>query len=181
MNYIHRFRDVFIIILFLLGVPTSQHRFMIHPPPMGGELNKYTTRNYDLDVPMTQWPGDFPCKGALEKGVGQPVLSYKPGKTYQMKMQAQGANHDGGSCQISLSFDKGGSWKVIKSILGNCPRNPAIDFDATSFTIPHDTPEGEAYFAWTWFNNEGNREMYMNCAHITVANTATKRSYHPEF
>ncbi|KAJ5774989.1 hypothetical protein N7457_009885 [Penicillium paradoxum] len=29
-------------------------------------------------------------------------------------------------------------------------------------------PPGEALFAWTWFNRVGNREMYMNCAMVTI-------------
>jgi hypothetical protein len=30
-------------------------------------------------------------------------------------------NHSGGSCQISLSYDNGMTFKVIKPIMGNCP------------------------------------------------------------
>jgi hypothetical protein len=36
------------------------------------------------------------------------------------------------------------------------------------FTVPADAPAGEALFAWTWFNQVGNREMYMNCATVTI-------------
>ena len=54
--------------------------------------------------------------------------------------------------------------------------------------LPSEAPSGEALFAWTWFNNAGtspcryelpmltlmippgNREMYMNCAAVTVTN-----------
>lgn len=34
--------------------------------------------------------------------------------------------------------------------------------------IPSSAPSGEALFGWTWFNTAGNREMYMNCAVVTV-------------
>lgn len=29
-----------------------------------------------------------------------------------------------------------------------------------SFAIPKEAPGGEAVFAWSWFNRQGNREMY---------------------
>jgi hypothetical protein len=46
---------------------------------------------------------------------------------------------------------------------GGCPLESTYDFD-----IPNDVANGDALFAWTWFNYEGNREMYMNCADVTV-------------
>lgn len=36
------------------------------------------------------------------------------------------------------------------------------------FDMPNDVANGDALFAWTWFNYEGNREMYMNCADVTI-------------
>jgi len=71
-----------------------------------------------------------------------------------------------------LSFDGGKSFKVIKSIEGGCV-NPSQDgpqgFD---FTVPKDAKNGNAIFAWSWFNHTGNREMYMNCAAVTITNGA---------
>lgn len=41
------------------------------------------------------------------------------------------------------------------------------------FTVPKSAPAGEAIFSWTWFNKfGGRREMYMNCAHVNIDNTA---------
>jgi hypothetical protein len=58
------------------------------------------------------------------------------------------ATHNGGSCQISLSFDGGSSWQVIKSFIGGCVRpDPGADQEF-SFTIPKGTPSGDALFAW---------------------------------
>jgi hypothetical protein len=34
--------------------------------------------------------------------------------------------------------------------------------------IPKEVPPGTYLFAWAWWNKVGNREMYMNCAPITV-------------
>ena len=45
------------------------------------------------------------------------------------------------------------------------------------FTIPSFAPSGNALFAWTWFNEIGNREMYMSCAQVQiVGSSATRRS-----
>lgn len=82
---------------------------------------------------------------------------------------SSGATHKGGSCQLSLSYDNGGSFQVIKSMMGGCPLTSSY-----SFNIPSDAPSGKALFAWTWFNLEGNREMYMNCAMVEISGGATK-------
>ncbi|KAB8269467.1 hypothetical protein BDV30DRAFT_242391 [Aspergillus minisclerotigenes] len=73
------------------------------------------------------------------------------------------AVHGGGSCQLALTYNRGQSFKVLKSIEGGCGVNKKWTFD-----IPKDAPSGEALFAWTWFNKVGNREMYMNCAMVTI-------------
>jgi len=70
----------------------------------------------------------------------------------------------GGSCQASLSEDNGKSFRVMKSYIGGCP----VPNKAFTFTVPKETMSGPAVFAWTWFNNQGNREMYMNCASVTI-------------
>ncbi|KAE8377797.1 hypothetical protein BDV26DRAFT_292901 [Aspergillus bertholletiae] len=37
-----------------------------------------------------------------------------------------------------------------------------------SFDIPEGVELGKYTLSWTWFNRIGNREMYMNCAPITI-------------
>ena len=54
------------------------------------------------------------------------------------------ANHNGGSCQASLSYDSGSTWTVIKSWVGGCP----ILGQNYQFTIPASAPGGRAIFAW---------------------------------
>ena len=51
--------------------------------------------------------------------------------------------------------------------MGGCPLAKRYDF-----TIPSNVPNGNALFAWSWFNLVGNREMYMNCAHVTISGGA---------
>lgn len=85
------------------------------------------------------------------------------------------ASHGGGTCQIAVTLDKKPTvdsvFKIIKVYEGGCPTaqngNDGSDggFD---FTIPTGFPSGQASLAWVWYNKIGNREVYMNCAPITV-------------
>lgn len=89
------------------------------------------------------------------------------------------------------------AWKVIYSIEEGCPTNSPLNLDGQftgpkgsytgsypctddrtngydcvnqfNFTIPEGLQNGQATLAWTWFNNVGNREMYMNCAAIDIS------------
>lgn len=48
-------------------------------------------------------------------------------------------------------------------MMGGCPIDMSYDFP-----IPGSVPSGDALLAWSWFNLVGNREMYMNCAPVTI-------------
>lgn len=55
---------------------------------------------------------------------------------------------------------------MLHSYVGGCPGSQG---ETLAFHLPGDVPSAEAaLFAWTWFNNLGNREMYMNCAVVRV-------------
>ena len=112
----------------------------------------------------------FPCKGYqsdLGTAAGKSVADWAAGGSYNFTT-AGSAVHGGGSCQVALSYDKGASFKVIKSFIGGCP---AVG-KAFDFAVPSDAPTGDAMFAWTWQNNIGNREYYMNCAAVTITAAA---------
>jgi len=57
--------------------------------------------------------------------------------------------HGGGSCQFSMSFDKGVNFRVIKSIEGECPMQKRY-----SFTVPTELGGGSrrttGLFTWAW-------------------------------
>jgi hypothetical protein len=147
---------------------SSAHMEMKDPPPFRSKFNKFTTDvDYSMTSPLAASGADFPCKG-YHKLVGTPqaqsVVTWTPGQTYKMTITG-GTPHNGGSCQASLSFDGGSTWKVIHSYVGNCPVMGESGYD---FVVPTDTPAGNALFAWSWFNQVGNREMYMNCASVTI-------------
>ncbi|RDL36364.1 uncharacterized protein BP5553_05716 [Venustampulla echinocandica] len=160
----------------------SSHMIMNTPIPFGkSSLN---------NSPLLADGSDFPCK--QRGGVYEPEGASNPmpiGSTQPLKFTGS-ATHGGGSCQISVTYDakpnKNSVWKVIHSIQGGCPAqgvegNTGNDANAASpstysFKVPSALPVGEAVLAWTWFNKVGNREMYMNCAPITISGGSAKRS-----
>ena len=147
----------------------AAHMEIKQPAPFRSKFNEFTTDiDYSMTSPLEASGSNFPCKGYHDlfgTPQGQSVVTYTPGETYQVVVTG-GTIHNGGSCQVSLSFDRGNSWTVIHSYIGNCPS--ATGDTSYDFVIPSDTPQGEAIFAWSWFNNLGNREMYMNCASVTI-------------
>jgi hypothetical protein len=89
------------------------------------------------------------------------------------------------------------NWYVIYSIESGCPTNTLLNLDGSyqgpdgtytgsfdctdpktngvdcvnqfNFTIPKGVKDGHAIMAWTWFNNVGNRELYMNCINTQLS------------
>jgi hypothetical protein len=116
--------------------------------------NNYSIIDYSMTSPLNSDGSNFPCKGYQNDRPIQTTAMYSAGSTYNMTLEGS-AMHDGGSCQISLSYDNGATFKVIKSMIGGCPLTTTYDF-----TIPIYAPAGTALLGWTWQNYEGNREFY---------------------
>ncbi|KFA69464.1 hypothetical protein S40285_04633 [Stachybotrys chlorohalonatus IBT 40285] len=158
-----------ILVAAVLGLASvaQAHMEMVWPPPFRSRYNRFTTDiDYSMTNPLSQTGSDFPCKGyhsLLGTGQGQSVVTWQPGQSYNWTLTGS-ATHNGGSCQVSLSYDRGSTWTVLHSYIGQCPLSPTW-----RFTLPNDTPAGSALFAFSWNNNLGNRELYMNCAHVTIA------------
>ena len=152
---------------------SSCHMEMSWPYPIRSKYNpanSYETIDYSMTSPLNADGSNFPCKGYQNDRPIQSTITYMTGSTYNMTL-AGSATHGGGSCQLSLSYDNGATFRVIKSMIGGCPLTSTYDF-----TIPTYAPPGTALFAWTWQNFEGNREFYMNCAEVNiVAATASRR------
>lgn len=178
-----RFTTRVIASMGLVSLATA-HIKMTTPRP-------FDAANLD-NAPLLPDGSNFPCKNA----------NYASGSPTEMGLGSSqplafmgSAVHGGGSCQISITYDnppnKQSKWKVIHSIEGGCPMgNVDGNFgddanqpvpDKFQFQIPTGLPTGNAVLAWTWFNRIGNREMYMNCAPITISGGAAKRSAEEEF
>lgn len=163
---------------------TAAHQEMSWPYPLRSPFdpkNNWTNIDYSMTNPLyadgkpsspsqqllytsTNSPGsNFPCKGYQLNTPWRTAAEYTAGGTYNMTLYGS-ATHGGGSCQLSLSYDNGGSFHVIESMEGGCPLTSRYDF-----VIPSDAANGRALFAWSWFNLIGNREMYMNCADVVIS------------
>ncbi|KAF8448460.1 hypothetical protein BGX38DRAFT_1093005 [Terfezia claveryi] len=154
--------------LFLCVIDSALgHVQMQKPYPLRSQYNSKDTsgpKDYDMSSPLAPSGSNYPCKGYNKdiSGVAS-VETYTAGQTYSITLQGS-ATHMGGSCQISLSYDNGATFKVIHSMIGGCPLKTSYDF-----TVPKDAPNGKKILlAWTWFNKVGNREMYMNCAVVDI-------------
>ncbi|KAL2112994.1 hypothetical protein VUR80DRAFT_5754 [Thermomyces stellatus] len=158
------------LLLALLGVNSAlAHMEMTDPPPLRSEDNPNSGGNVDSELKSPIKLSQYPCKNTLDllgTEQGAPVAEYKAGESYSATIEG-GAAHEGGSCQFSLSYDKGESFQVIQSIVGGCPVSGGASFD---FTIPADAPNSDAaIFSWSWINKIGNREFYQNCAVVSIS------------
>ena len=165
---------------------TQAHMILSSPVPYGLS----TLTNSPIDVAAN----DFPCKQRPGVYDAAGVNNVMPQGSTQTLSFIGSAVHGGGSCQISLTSDlnpnMNSDFRVIHSIEGGCPaRNmnnqnyenytagvPFHDPNTYTYTMPSDVPAGKYTLAWTWFNKVGNREMYMNCAPVTVTGKSSKRS-----
>ncbi|KAK3680499.1 hypothetical protein B0T22DRAFT_250291 [Podospora appendiculata] len=159
--------------LLAAGQLATAHMEMSFPPPLRSKFNPNAANiDYSMTAPLSASGSDYPCKGYqadLGTAAGKSTATFAPGSTHNFTIVG-GAAHGGGSCQASLSYDGGKTFTVIQSIIGGCPLQSNYDF-----TVPADAKAGDALFAWTWFNHLGNREMYMNCAAITIGGASAKR------
>ncbi|KAI9852485.1 MAG: hypothetical protein M1838_000579 [Thelocarpon superellum] len=163
------------------SVVTHAHMMIKTPTPYG----KSTLNNSPLvadgsDFPCKQRPGVYDDQGAQN--------DFPLGSSQELSFIGS-AVHGGGSCQLSITYDlqpsKTSTFKVIDSIEGGCPASTAgnLPDDPTGsgastfkYTIPSGLPSGNATLAWTWFNKIGNREMYMNCAPVSLSGGSSKRA-----
>ncbi|KAK4159979.1 hypothetical protein QBC43DRAFT_360778 [Cladorrhinum sp. PSN259] len=148
----------------------------------------------------------FPCQGNQDI---VSVTSITAG-TEQLVKFTGGAQHGGGSCQFSVTYDfpppaDPSKWKTIYTLIGGCPASaagnlPAAQPDADgradspqcgndsgtecvrqfNVPIPKDLPNGNATFAWTWYNKIGNRELYMNCAPVSITGGSSSTTFFNE-
>ena len=161
-----RLPNALALYMLLLAIPLALcHVQMTWPAPLRSKYNPSTPENlidYSISSPLSASGSNFPCKRYQNDPDQLPTARYTAGSTYNVTLAGE-ATHGGGSCQLSLSYDKGQTFRVIKSMIGGCPKTLTYDF-----TVPSYAPSGEALFAWTWQNKIGNREFYMDCAVVEI-------------
>lgn len=161
----------------------SSHIIITNPVPYG----RSTLKN----APLEGNGSDFPCKLRPNVYDAEGASNvYAQGSKQQLEFQGT-AVHGGGSCQVSVTTDlkptKDSVWRVIKSIEGGCPAkdqtgnmgdSPTAKVPYTyDYTIPKELAAGNYTLAWTWFNKVGNREMYMNCAPLSVTGNSGSQNF----
>jgi hypothetical protein len=140
---------------------------MSSPYPINSPLNPATPeilKDYSYTSPLLPDGSNYPCKGYQTQSTSyNTTATYTAGSMYSMSITGN-TTHGGGSCQLSLSYDNGQTFKVIESMIGGCPITQTYNF-----TIPDFAPSSQSVlFAWTWFNEIGKREMYMDCARVEI-------------
>jgi hypothetical protein len=165
-----------VIVAFVSG--GIAHMILDRPKPFG----TLTLNNSPLD----ENGADFPCKQRNGVYDVTEMNYWKVGEQQSVSFNGS-AVHGGGSCQFSVTADRepteSSRWKVIHSIVGGCPASAAGNLEAGQqadtfdFLVPADMPSGKYTFAWTWFNRRGRREMYMNCAPISVSGTGENATF----
>jgi len=168
------------IILSSLFATALGHMAMCDPVPRyssyGGNsfpLPAGQTYDYNIKSPIGTDEGiTYPiCRHTVP--YDSPVATWTAGQTVPVSFQADGAAHNGGHCQFSLSYDGGKTFVVIHDVLRNCffsSPGSGNNADVLSYQVPlpAQLPSGRAIFSWSWVNASGNREYYQNCADIEI-------------
>ncbi|PUU75227.1 hypothetical protein B9Z19DRAFT_995570, partial [Tuber borchii] len=172
-----------LLLLFLISASqVSAHARMKTPPPLDGPAATDATGNA-YNGPLSGTGADFPCKGLhLKPSVDKtPKATWAAGSPAFFEFVSL-ITHSGGSCQASISFDNGGTWKVLHTYQGGCPRGVAPNSNIAgpdqrfAFDVPAETQSGDALFSWTWTAVSGNRdEFYMNCAAVKITGSGTSK------
>ncbi|KAI5365320.1 hypothetical protein Slin15195_G048540 [Septoria linicola] len=163
---------------------TRAHMFISSPKPITGT---------DSKSPLDPDGSQFPCQGGILPSAGGQSMNAGSEQTLAFDLGGgdNTAVHGGGSCQISITYETDPvkqkdptNWRVIYSIEGGCPTDASGNLESGKvvdctegstdtacvnefpFSVPKGVKDGHAIMAWTWFNNIGNREMYMNCMNV---------------
>ncbi|KAI9813043.1 MAG: hypothetical protein M1826_002560 [Phylliscum demangeonii] len=154
--------------LLVALVATAQgHMLLAEPVPMGASSLQNGPINQD----------NYPCQSTRANAFDDTGAN-----TASWARRRRCASRAAPSTAVSITYDKqptaASVFKVIHSIVGGCPAKNQVGnlpadpngngADTYEYKIPTDIPTDEATLAWTWFNKIGNREMYMNCARITI-------------
>jgi hypothetical protein len=166
------------------------------PHPLG--VNKDNLNEYILFPCQLGPSGNYDFTRATTVAAGDYVLMSFIGEIIN-GVHTAAAVHGGGSCQVSLaktSSQDPKDWKVIQTYIGGCPATAQGNLESAPWThcsspdseeteclksynvrIPSEVPAGQYFFAWTWFNRLGNREMYMQCAPLNIIGGGADETY----
>jgi hypothetical protein len=90
---------------------------MSDPLPMHSQYDPLNTGDevdYNLKSPLNANGSNYPCHGYQNDRPIRTTATYTAGQSYQMQISGT-VTHGGGSCQLSLSYDNGATFKVSDS------------------------------------------------------------------
>lgn len=156
---------IFIVIVLFIS-SSSSHIQMQNPPPRKSKFNHFVSEpdiDYNMMAPLFSDGSNFPCKHYSKD---KTVATYIAGDTIQVTLFGT-TIHNGGSCEFSISYDNERTFLVLYRVIRNC----MLSGMSFSVPLPKSTPSCDScVFSWSWSNAIGNRELYMNCADIKIAN-----------
>jgi hypothetical protein len=161
------------LLYLLLITPTLGHIQMIKPIPRGSPRGPWpeSEKDYNIMAPLNGVDKTYPCQG---KPKGQVMESWQAGTSIKVNFDPK-TMHNGGHCQWSISYDDEKTFITIETMIETClqPSN----LPEYTIKLPASLPSClSCVFQWTWFNAIGNREMYSNCADVSIMNTLPQAS-----
>ncbi|GAA5880827.1 hypothetical protein JCM1840_003295 [Sporobolomyces johnsonii] len=163
---------IMLLALLLLAHSARAHMELNEPyaiyskyDPQTAEANK----DYSMTSPLAADGSDYPCKSRCTSAIVDaidPVATLVSGSDFTWNL-AGTAVHNGGSCQVGVSYDYCSSMVVIASWIGGCPLSLPY-----TLKVPELPGSDKAVFWWSWTNEEGNREIYQNAAVVAITGTA---------
>ncbi|ORY90911.1 hypothetical protein BCR35DRAFT_328665 [Leucosporidium creatinivorum] len=161
------------LLLGILAGQATAHINLLFPLPINSKNDPQTpeaSKDYSMTAPLNQDGSNWPAKGyATSETVSalNPVATLVAGEEFTWTTEGT-ATHNGGSCQVGISYDLLATTAIMASWIGECPMSGSY-----TFTVPDIPGSEKALFLWVWFNKTGNREMYSNAAVVAVSGTAT--------
>ncbi|WPH03911.1 Hypothetical protein R9X50_00679400 [Acrodontium crateriforme] len=180
-----------------LGLSVNAHLFISSPQPIEGSAPKSPLDASGSNFPCHGVT--LPSSGGENMAAGSSqLLAFDTGNGANTAVHGGGSCQISITYETDATKVKDPkNWNVIYSIEGGCPSNTFQNLDSSfsgpqgtytgsypcsdprtngvdcvnqfNFTIPKGVKDGHAIMAWTWFNNVGNREMYMNCINAQLS------------
>jgi len=128
-------------------------------------------RDYSMTAPLEKDGSNYPAKSRCTAEILaslSPVATLVSGEEFTWNLLGT-AVHNGGSCQVGVSYDACSSMVVLASWIGGCPLSLPY-----TFKVPDIPGADKAFFWWSWSNQSGNRELYQNVAVVAITGTASE-------
>ncbi|GAA5824389.1 hypothetical protein JCM5353_005020 [Sporobolomyces roseus] len=132
---------------------------------------KETNKDYSMTAPLEKDGSNYPAKSRCTAEILaslSPVATLVSGEEFTWNLLGT-AVHNGGSCQVGVSYDACSSMVVLASWIGGCPLSLPY-----TFKVPDIPGADKAFFWWSWSNQSGNRELYQNVAVVAITGTASE-------